>query len=383
MVAAVRGGVSQRAVARQFGVGLATVALWVGRARGQPLERADWADRSSRPHRVPQRTPLAMEALVLETRRELKEQSALGEFGAVAIQRALRDAGQPVVPAVRTIGRILERRGALDRQQRVRRRPPPTGWYLPAVAARQAEVDSIDVVEGLVIKGGPEVVVLTAISVHGGLSAAWPATAVSARSTVDALTAHWREVGLPAYAQFDNDPRFQGPHQHTDVVGRVMRLCLSLAIVPVFAPPRESGFQASIESFNGRWPQKVWARFQHDSLAALAAQSAAYITASRRLALRIEGAPPRRVFPPDWQLDLHARPHGRIVFLRRTSERGAVELLGHTFTVDPSWVHRLVRSEVDLTAGELRFYALRRQAPAEQPLLRTLPYQLPQRPFRD
>lgn len=37
-------------------------------------------------------------------------------------------------------------------------------------------------------------------------------------------------------------------------------------MVPVFVPPRETGFQATIEGFNGLWRAKVWARFQHASL---------------------------------------------------------------------------------------------------------------------
>ena len=72
-------------------------------------------------------------------------------------------------------------------------------------------------------------------------------------------------------SQFDNDTRFQGPHQHRDVVSRVMRLCLSLGVTPVFAPVREHGFQNAIENLNGRWQAKVWSRFHHESLAALCA----------------------------------------------------------------------------------------------------------------
>ncbi len=98
---------------------------------------------------------------------------------------------------------------------------------------------------------------LNGISLHGGLVASWPMTDVTARTAVQALTEDGRQVGLPAYAQFDNDTIFQGPHQDADGVGRVMRLCLSLGVVPVFAPPRETGFQAAIESSNGRWQAKV------------------------------------------------------------------------------------------------------------------------------
>jgi hypothetical protein len=39
--------------------------------------------------------------------------------------------------------------------------------------------------------------------------------------------------------------------------------------------------------------------------------------------------------------------------------------------------HRLVRCEVDLGAGSVAFYALRRRDPNQQPLLRTAPFVLP------
>ena len=58
-----------------------------------------------------------------------------------------------------------------------------------------------------------------------------------------------------------------------------------------------------------------------------------------------------------------------------------MELLGHRFAVDPHWPHRLVRAEVDLDAGVIRFYALRRRDPTHQPLLKEVPHTLPQRPF--
>ena len=133
MVAAVRRGQSLRAVAAQFGVGVATVAHWVERAKGQRLDRVDWSDRSQAPHQT-RRTHTALEELVLQTRGELAH-GDLGAIGADAIRQALVDQGVAKVPSVRTINRILGRRGALDGRQRTRRPPPPTGWYLPEVAA--------------------------------------------------------------------------------------------------------------------------------------------------------------------------------------------------------------------------------------------------------
>jgi hypothetical protein len=337
----------------------------------------DWAERPSTPHVVHRTTP-AIEDRVLVIRRDLRMTSALGEYGAVAIQHELRTAGVEPVPAVRTIGRILERRGALDGRHRVRRPPPPRGWYLPQVAAGQAELDSFDVIEDLVIEGGIHVDVLTALALHGGLAGAWPVGAVTTDGVLTALVAHWRAVGLPAYAQFDNDTRFQGAHQFRDAVGRVTRLCLSLAVTPVFTPVQEHGFQAGVESFNGRWQLKVWHRMHHECLARLVAASARYIEAHRRqAALRQETAPPRRAFPAGWRFNPHASLRGQLIFLRRTSATGTAALLGHTFAVDAAWAHRLVRCEVDFDTDRIRFYALRRRDPATQFLLQEARYAWP------
>ena len=141
----------------------------------------------------------------------MEQTSDLGFHGAEAIHEALKGRKVEPLPSVRTINRILERRGALDGQRRTRRPAPPPGWHLPEVASKRRELDSFDVVEGLVIKDGPQVEVLNGVSLHGGLAASWPVEAsVTAKLVVESLIEHWRAFGLPGYAQFDNDTIFQG-----------------------------------------------------------------------------------------------------------------------------------------------------------------------------
>lgn len=387
MVAAVRAGESMRAVARRFGVSRRAVAYWVARAGARArLDRVDFGDRPRGPRRAVNRTPRAVEDRVLEVRERLRRTSALGEYGAEAVRRALDEAGQEALPSVRTVGRILERRGALDARRRVRHPAPPPGWYLPEVAEGRAELDSFDLVEGLAIQDVCALEVLNGISLHGG----WPVSFVlspSARATavVACLQAHWRASGLPGFVQFDNGAVFQGPHDPRlpDVLSRVVRLGLSLRVTPVFVPPRETGFQASVENYNGQWQAKVWQRFRFENLPALEAQSQGYVEAKReRSAVRRERAPARAPFPKDWRLNLQAFPQGRVIFLRRTDDHGEVRLLERTFLVDRHWTHRLVRCEVDLDTDRLRCYALRRREPEQQPLLADLPYRLLRRKRR-
>jgi putative transposase len=384
MVEAVRAGACLRQVAHRFGVSLPTVQRWVARAGDERLDRVDW---SNRPCGLPSpvnRTERSVEDLVLTLRQQLRETSDLGEFGAAAIHRELVARGTAKLPSVRTIGAILQRRGALDYHRRVRRPPPRAGWYLPAVADGRAELDSFDIVEGLVIQGGTSVEVLNGLSLHGGLAVSWPQSVITANFVVEAVVEHWRAVGLPDYAQFDNDPIFEGAQVHPDTIGRVTRACLSLGVIPVFVPPRETGFQAAIEGFNGLWQAKVWARFHYDSLTGVQAQSARYVAAHRqRAAARIEAAPLRRPFPRRWQLNLQAHPQGQLIFIRRSNAQGEVQLLGRTLAVEPLWQHRLVRAEVDLTKQRIRFYTLRRRAPDQQPLVKETKYVLPRRKFTE
>lgn len=369
----VRSGASQRTVAHVFGVSRATVQLWLERAADVPLERVDWADRPDAPHRTT-RTDPAVEDLVLRIRSELREESALGEYGARAIERTLIDRAPPgaPVPSLRTIGRILERHGVVDRRWRHGRPPPPPGWYLPDVAARRSELDSFDTIEDL--PGAPRV--LTGISLHGGLPAVWPARRVTVGDVVRSLIGHWRDVGLPGYAQFDNAGMFTGSPGTQDAIGPVVRACVLLGVTPVFAPPREYGFQAAVEGLNGRWQAKVWKRFGHLPLEGLRARSDAWVAAVRhRNAVRIEAAPPRRRFPA--APDVEAEPAGRIVLVRRTTDAGRVNALGHLVPVDDRWTDRLVRVELDLARGSLRCFALRRRDPTDQPLIAEHPWRVP------
>lgn len=380
MVALARGGHSLSEIARQFQVSRPTVRRWIERASGKRLDRASFTDQSRAPHTVANRSHGVTEALVLQLRRELKEQSALGEFGAAAILHELQTRDLIQVPSLRTIGRILDRGGALDYRRRVRRPAPPKGWYLATVSNRQAEIDLCDFVEGLSIGGENEVEVFNVISLHGGLPGSFPAAPYNTDRVLQALVAHWRAVGLPDYAQFDNDNRFQGPHQYPNTIGRVIRFCLSLGVVPTFAPPREHGLQNAVESYNGLWQAKVWGRFAYKSLLALQMQSGKYVAALRhRHAQRIENAPRRRRFPQRWHGHEQVPVKGRIIYVRRTDDHGAVTVLGHNHQIASHWSHRLVRCEVDTQDKELRCYALRRSDWKAQPLLYRVSYELPKR----
>jgi hypothetical protein len=356
-------------VAKRFGVALGMVSKWIQRAKGKRLDRVDWQDRPRGNPRPVNRTPRRIIQRILHLRTWLKRHSALGEYGAAAIRTQLQTQHTSPLPSIRTIGRILARHGLVQRQ-RIRRPAPPPGWYLPALADGQVELDAVDIIEGLVIRRGREIQVFNTISLYGSLVASWPRHTVHTADVLACLSEHWQRFGAPHYVQFDNDTPFQGTHRHPNCLGRVVHFCLCLGVVPVFVPPQETGFQAKIESYNSLWQQKVWHRWRHRSVSRLRHRSDHFVAAHRaKHAACIDAAPTRLALPHQVLSREPTQPW--ILFLRRTDQRGQLRLLHQTVHADRHWSHRLVRAELHALTGELRLHALRRHDPAWQPLLRT------------
>jgi transposase len=378
MLKAVRAGMSVRQAAREFVFSKSTVDRWVARARDKRLDRVDLGDR--KPGRASNRTPFDVEQRIARLRIELRE-SVLGEFGAMAIRSALVSEIQSV-PSVAAINRVLGRLGLQDSVRRTRRPAPPKGWYLPSVMAARAELDSFDFIEDLKIADGPLVDVLTAKSLHGSLTDAWAMHSQSTKDTIPCLLERWQRDGLPAYAQFDNGNVFQGAHHFANAVGAISRLCLQLKVIPVFVPPLEHGMQNIIESFNALWQAKVWQRHHMISINDLQMRSNRYIAAHRARTQNLaEAAPRRRPIPKGFQFDPRARLGGQMIFIRRSDHTGRVNILGQRFDVSKQWLHRLVRCEVSFHHARIDCFALRRLAPAEQPLLISIPYRRIDKPF--
>ena len=323
-----------------------------------------------------------VERCVLTLRKQLKEDSPLGEYGADAIIREMRGRDCHALPSRPTVNRILKRHGVLDGRQRKRWKSPPPGWYLKPLAKKLAELDQFDYIEDLCIEGGTIFQVLNGISLHGGLVGSWPMGRMTSENTVRKLIDFWTEFGLPDYVQFDNSTVFQGS-RWPDSLGKVIRCCLSLGVTPVFVPPRETGFQASVESYNGRWERGVWRRFHFENLKSVQKQSTAYVHATHNKNWeRTDAAPRRWQIPKEWKLDYQAQPQGKVIFIRRTTDKEYVEVMGHWWLVPGAGAHKLIRAEVDLTKNKISFYRLRRRAPTVHELIATAKYHFPNKPFK-
>jgi hypothetical protein len=133
----------------------------------------------------------------------------------------------------------------------------------------------------------------------------------------------------------------------------VIRLCLSLGVTPVFAPPRETGFQANIERYNGLWQKSVWERFHFKNYKQLMEPSQRYVEAFHDKKYdSIQSAPDRYEVPKDFVFSCNNPPsnltEGKIILLKRTDNNGYTNVLGNSWEVDNLWTNRLTRVEIIL-----------------------------------
>src|SRR3954451_9704957 len=136
-----------------------------------------------------------VEQRVLQLRQELRRR-ILGEYGAEAIQQALEIETGAHAASRAGINRVLARHGLQDGVRRSRRPAPPRGWYLPALAAGQCELDSFDLIEDLKIEDGPLASILTGTSLQGGWVDAWPLGEATAKLVLPHLQERWEREGL-------------------------------------------------------------------------------------------------------------------------------------------------------------------------------------------
>ena len=273
-----------------------TVHYWVERAHGQRLDRVDWSDRShartdAAPHRPRDRGPDP------ETCGGNWPSERPGASGAEAIHQALLErglTGAALGPDHRPHPRPP--RGPGRHGAGSAGRPRRRGWYLPDVAAagRPSWTASTSS-RAWSSRTAPR----SRSSTASRCTAAWsapgrrgaPVTARPGRRGVDRALAC--ASACPATPSSTTTRSSTGTHRHPDAIGRVMRLCLSLGVVPVFVPPRETGFQAMIEGYNGRWQAKVWARFTFTTRwpKSGSSRTASWPPCVVRRAERIEAAP--------------------------------------------------------------------------------------------
>lgn len=79
----------------------------------------------------------------------------------------------------------------------------------------------------------------------------------------------WRTLGIPDVCQMDNEMAATGGCRYPNSISQAVRLHLLLGIHVVFIPQGEPGRNATVESFNNLWQERVLRRYTCPTLAVL------------------------------------------------------------------------------------------------------------------
>ena len=221
-----------------------------------------WAcDRSRRPRTQPNKTPDAMESVVLVVRKRLR---AEGQFsGAQAIRWELEDLALDDVPSIRTINRILRRHNVPGR-----RREPycPKGTPYPALSAdRPNRVHQADLVGPCYLVGPHRFYALNVVDLATGRCGLYPLPSKASQSVITGFWDVWRRLGMPEHLQVDNEMSFYGSRRYPRGMGALIRLCLLHGIQLRFVPQGEPWRNGVVEKFNEHYQQKLLDRVTIDS----------------------------------------------------------------------------------------------------------------------
>jgi putative transposase len=177
----------------------------------------------------------------------------------------------------------------------------------------------------------------------------------------------WQHLGLPAWVQFDNGREFYGWGRWPGSLSRAIRLCLHLGIEPVFIPEDEPQRNGSVEQFNS-WFQPLLLRHRFSRPADVRREVRRLMTsvneqhvhpqlgdqtpATYRRSQRL------RMLPADFTLEARPLPiaAGEIMFLRRVSAQGTMNIPGEPLKVRKRWKFQHVRATLLTGAQRVRVY---------------------------
>jgi hypothetical protein len=309
-------------------------------------EQEGWAgmkERARTPHHIACKTPDRVREAILRVRSELEaeaqQKDKLGYIGADAIYGRLGPSGFQDVPSISTIERILHRAGVT--QPRIPKAEVEVHYpHLQPVAAHH--LTQVDIVPHY-LTGGESIACFNSIDVVSRYPAGRQYSGKRSVDAADFLIHTWCELGISDYIQMDNESCFNGGYKHPGVIGKAVRLALSIGVQPVFSPfyhPKSNSF---VERFHQDYSQFVWEKEHLENLAAVHQRSALFFPNYRnshhhsalggKSPLEIHRATLVRKLPADFSLP-NKLPitTGQVHFLRAVDKNRNVLILNKTWS---------------------------------------------------
>ncbi len=258
------------------------LAKWLHRYHEQGMEGLN--DRSRTPKRIWRKTSDRMVKKILAFREELEShrtrRSAFSGIGAEAIHWELKQRKVHNVPTIPTIAKILSRHGRTRKGKVTRNKSSSRQPYPSSKAEKTGDLHQTDLVGPRHLRGPKGVTRFYSfhtvdVAGHTAWTSQFPDKQTISLCTH--LVDTWKVMGIPVVSQMDNEMAATGGGRYPHSLSQVIRLHLLLGSHLVFIPLGEPGRNATVESFNGLWQERVLRRHLSPTLTALRRMSQRFL----------------------------------------------------------------------------------------------------------
>jgi transposase len=338
------------------------LSKWLRRYEKHGLEGLK--DKSRAPKRIRRKTPERMVDKILSIREELEahktRRSAFSGIGAEAIHWELERQRFKNIPSISTISRILLRHGKTKQEKPKRNN---SNQHYPYIKAKKmGDLQQTDLVGPRHLRGPNGVARFYSfhtIDVAGHTAFTSQCTNKQTLSLCMHLLETWRSLGIPWVSQMDNEMAAAGGGRYQFSISQFIRLHLLLGIHMVFIPQGEPGRNASVESFNALWQQRVLQRHNCPTLGTLRKTSKRFLQyyhygkPHRKLTAQENGTrfpgilkdqiwESLKHMPDGFSIDTYIDPKGnlklpiakgKVSFIRKVDSHGRIDVNGFPYFI--------------------------------------------------
>jgi len=305
------------------------------------------------------------ERSIVKTKKRL-ENTKYAQIGALAIKWELTKLNiKP--PQIWTINRILKREGLIKKREKGYK---SKGKIYPSIAIdKPNKLHQVDLVGPRYIYSKERLYSVNAMDVFRHKVKIKNVPFRNSNNVISALIEVWKTLGIPFYCQFDNQEVFKGSTRRPRWFSRIIRLCLSLGIEPVFVPFSEPWRMAEIEHFNDVW-DKIFFRAQYfQSLEHLSIEEKKFESFhnNNHCYSILKGLTPkafeeRLAFKPnlldqDFKISkVEYQTEGKIHLIRFVRSDNILNIFGEKFFVKPSCQYEYVKATIDLKEEVMKIF---------------------------
>lgn len=315
-------------------------------------------DRSRAPKKHGRKLSTEIVAKVCLARSELEAEKALGTglryIGALAIRTRLKKWKVAPLPSKASIERILHKHQLTKRKKEVVKEKVAYPHLQPKQAQELVQVDIVP----HYLTGGEKAPCFNAIDIVSRYPTGQAYKQRRSQDACDFLLHTWQKLGVPTYTQVDNEGCFSGGHTHPHVLGKVVRLALTVGTELLFSPfyhPESNGY---VERFHRDYNLHVWDNTYLQDHQAINNQAEHFYQLYRQRLdhSALDGCSPMQLhgqarkclaptFKPEHPLPLR---EGKIHFMRRVDSVGNIKVLNTTWAVPDSDTAKGVWATLDL-----------------------------------